>query len=226
MLKYTLPIIGLLFFYSVSISAQKVEVSAGINQNQYTQGFWYDENPYSYSEFNSGNGYGVYVAIDSLRYEFMVYRFTLGFEQYNGGFNITNGSKVGSANYLGEVTTSKIMLGIYPGNFRIHKLDLNVGVVFGFLVGENTIGTSTTLFVNPPNSEPQELNTVPGGMQKTTADLKLRVAYDIYITENLAISPMLSASYGLIRDFTTQPYVKSFRLFLGIGIERTLAKKQ
>jgi hypothetical protein len=215
----------LLFFaFSSSLLAQKIEFSGGVNHNMFTNGLTYTDDIYTNSSYSSGNGFGVYVALDSLRYEFMVYRFTLGFEQYRGGFDVSTGTKAGSTHHVGDVVKSKIMLGVYPGNFRFNNWDLNLGVEFGFLVDERVTGTSTTWSYTLPEEQVSELGNEGNLSSNFSLDLKMRLAYDFYFGHDLAVSPILSINYGF-NEFNDLLQEQSLRLFFGVGVEKTLLKK-
>lgn len=222
MYKKTLFFVFYLTFSGNLSHAQKIEVSGGVHQKKIINKSLIGDSKYSKSQFSPGNGFGLYVALDSLRYEFMVYRFTLGFEQYQVGFNNTF-SELGDS-YLenGDVVVSRLILGIYPGNFSIQKLDINLGVELGFLVGEKTTGTSASWTVDQPSWEIKDLEDIYGGSANLTAALKLRLAYDIYVAKNLAISPIFSTSYVFVDGFKEYS-MRSFKMFVGVGVERTLS---
>ncbi len=227
MLKNISLIILLFLTIEGGLHAQKMEAFGGVNQNSFYSRPSNSSSPSMEASYSSGNGFGVYMALDSLRYAFMVYRFTLGFEQYQGGYDGYSKGKVGGISQSGYVKKSKIMVGIYPGNFRLAHFDINLGVELGFLVNEKTTQQKDWWGVvdGRYDSNSEYYDNVSGFNKKVTADLKIRVAYDMYIAENLAISPMISANYGMSPEFNDfLVNTKSFRMFYGIGIERTLSK--
>lgn len=217
-----------ILFLSLSLISysQKLEISAGGLKNHFHNGIGGTDGGHIQTDYVSGNGGGVYLAIDSIRYEFMVYRFTLGFEQYQGGFWLRSGGQMSSIVNEGFVTKSKIMLGFYPGNFRLKNWDINLGIEFGFLVHQENIGTTHSVTYDFQSIEVSETDISDDFNNNFSFDLKLRIAYDFYLQHNLAISPIFAINYGLASEFNTSNHsTKSVRFFLGFGVERTLGKK-
>lgn len=176
------------------------------------------------SSYKSKYGYAAHVGIENVKVDRITFRFTLGFEKYGGELEASEFGMSYSSKTKANVDKSVISLGIFPLNFKLFKkIDLNFGFEMAALINENYSGTISgwtmpnQYWSSDLEGEYSRFNS------KFYFGLRGRVAYDIKISEQFIISPQYSFYCGFMNEFDEYPQkTKSFRNYLGIGIQRKL----
>jgi len=219
MMKYILFSLAILF--SLSISAQKIELYGGINKNYF---YDYSEKEGNFtSEYKPEYGYLIGIGVDSVKIDWITFLFTLDLENYGGASNIYDGGMGGG--YREEVNIKKtlISLGIYPLKLNLLKhLYLNAGLVFSILSSEIYNGTASNWKINS-NSNTIDIKEKHN---KYNSDgyfgAKLRLTYNLKTSNSFSIVPQFSYYHGFYNEFNHSDATKSLRIFLGIGVKKNL----
>ncbi len=215
--------IALLFLNSLVLFSQNLEVIGGVNYNRFFN--FKEETPHFSSTYNTDLGYVIKFAIDDIKFEGQKLRFTLGYEKYGGEVQVNDGGLGGGYGVNTEINKSVLSLGIYPFNFKILKrIDFNLGIEVSGLLNETYKGTSGGWQAGEPNVNIDLNEKYDRFSSWMYIGISARIAYDIKIAENWAISPQYSYYLGLSNEFIEFPeFTKSMRHYFCIGIQKTLA---
>ena len=211
---------------SVVVCAQSLEVNGGYIINHFHD-FGYDEGHYK-SEYKNGPGYGFEIGIEDLRYDIFRFRFTLGFNHYSGEFSAYNGGLGGGGTTEGSVDKSLIYFGLYPLSFNIiNRIDLNFGIDFGILINENFKGSrSSWVYSQPMEGTYYKLEDEYDRFSSIWyVGFSTRIAYNIRVSDVVAISPQYKLYLGLSPEFDHFPdKTKSLRHYFSLGVKIKLRK--
>ena len=217
---------ALSFFFSLTLHAQKVEFFGGYNRNNF---FDYEKNsPNTVSEYNGGDGFSLGFSISDIQYDSIPLKFTLNFDNYKGGFSVTNGGMGGASTTTAQVRKNTLGLGLYPFNFKLfNKVEFNLGGEFGFLVSDVTTGkmSSWTYGGSEPGSYKSTLTTIDNHAERINNSKYFGfcgiVSYHFKISEKWLLSPQYKFYYGIKNDFkAVEASIKSLRNNFSIGISR------
>lgn len=213
-------LIALFLLYNISFFAQKkVEVIAGLNQNQF-----FDLNQdggHYYSSYQSELGYTLRIGIEDVKVDWLKLRFTLGFDKYGGNIDVSDGGQGGSYNTTAEIDKSILSLGLFPLNFNIwERIDLNFGLEFSALIDEKYRGKRSGGNIGTPSWDENIEDSYSSYSEKAIWGFRGRLAYDFYIDDRLSFSPQYSYYLGMSNEFKEFPKeTRSMRHYFSIGIQ-------
>ncbi len=219
-MKNLITAIGMLI--STSLFSQNIEFTTGVNSNNfYNSPTAADIGNYS-SSFSSGLGYHFGVGIENVMVDWLNLRFTLGLDSYSGDIDARWGGQIGGNEVNAEIQKTVLSLGVYPINFKVkNTLNLNFGVEFSGLIHESMKGTKGSWGILPYTSE--DLAESTSYNRKMNFGFAGRLAYDIKLSEEYALSPQYGFYLGLTDEFDEFPEdVSSYRQYFSIGIQKAL----
>lgn len=202
---------------SFTLLAQNVEFFAGPTKNMFYD--FKERSPHNDASYKSGYGYSLGLAIEDVKIDWMVLRFTLRYDQYSGSTNSYNA--VGTASYTQDLDFDKSILsfGVFPINRKLfNTIDWNLGIEAARLLSESSTGSWSNTQAEQPNQS-GEVSKDLRFNAKSYFGLTTRFAYDLPINEHLSITPQYIFNFGLSNEFGS---AKSVRHFLGIGIKKHL----
>ncbi|MBS4014310.1 MAG: hypothetical protein KGZ97_11220 [Bacteroidetes bacterium] len=208
------PIIAAILFATIlKLSAQNIEVNSGVNLNSF----------YSYKTvYNSISetkiGYNIALSYQNAKPIKTI--ISIGFEKYSGGFEALE-SGVNYGRFINaDIEKSVASLCIMPFNFIIaEKLDLNVGAVVSYLLKESFQG-EYSWWQGGEGGRSDLQDTYQQYSKKWHYGLKMRIAYNLNMSENLFLTPQYHTYFGINNEFTQFPKkAKSFRNYFCIGLK-------
>lgn len=217
-------IVVLMVLSNITLLGQKtIEVFGGGSYNDLFDGG--DLSIHYMSEYKNGNGFVLGGAIEEIRTDWIKWRFTLHFENYNGEFNISDGSLGGG--YTNEATFDKsiIALGLYPLNIKVTKnLRINFGIIISRMINENFEGTHYSWVAlkgiwSYPIDDSERYSSIE------MIGFQTRLAYQIKLTEKLALLPQYHFYYGFTSETKITP-TKAMRHYFNIGISKIINIKK
>lgn len=214
--------IGLFFISSLSAFSQTIEIIGGLNQNNFFD-FQEGEGHFK-SSYTSDYGYTIRLGLDDIKADWMSLRLTLSYDKYSGSLTASDGGLGGGYTTNARIDKSVISLGVFPLNFKIlDRIDLNFGLELSGLINEKFSGTSSGWLTGHPNWSYDLIDKYDRYNSRFYLGLSGRIAYDFYISDNLAISPQYSYYFGLSNEFDEFPdETKSMRHYFCIGLQRKL----
>lgn len=218
-------ILLILFLTVTQLYGQRMEVFGGGNRNSF---FHTNENAHS-SSFSSAYGFSLGVGIDSLVSGIFKTRLTLQFDSYGGYLDVSSGGTSGAQHIQANVRKSVLALTYFPFSFRFwKKLDFNLGLEYSRLIQEKFSGTESGFNPYNPGYKFDLTEKYNRLSTKATIGLKVRLAYDFYLSKTLAICPEYMSFVSLSPEFEVGPAsnVKTFRQFACIGIRKKLNRKK
>lgn len=221
------------FFTWFSINAQQIEAFSGVNYSKFYKGSNNEPgNTLIYDKLEPGITFGL--AIDSIKMDWMYFRFDLVFNQYSGGFYYNTSGHGGESYVNGKFEKSTLALVVYPLQFNILKrIRFNLGLSFSYLLDENFSGKHHSLTYSltpppPPPPAPVDYNLedkYSSYSNRFGFGVQPSISYPIHISDNWIIRPLYSLYIGVSKEFRYSPSVTSnCRHFIGIGVLRNLRK--
>ena len=215
-------ILVLLFsLYVGGLYSQSVELAAGLNLNKFYQTS--KSNPHYSGSYSMGSGYAIRGAYNTSEYNKWTLRFTIAYDQYQGGFLAENSGLGGGYSLDAKVKKSVLELGISPLNFKMFKhLYLSFGVNYSFLLTEDftgiahswQAGDSKTWDVSDENAE---FNS------STYFGVNGSISYDFVLSDDISIFPQYTYYLGLSKEFIKFPdFTKSMRHYFSIGVKKRI----
>ncbi|MFZ4401045.1 MAG: hypothetical protein ACOYO1_13490 [Bacteroidales bacterium] len=212
----------ILFCFIISdISGQNIELSCGLNRNNYFDSRNKDER-YT-SENTPGFGYSFGISISEIKIDTFCFRISARIDNYKCSLN-TAGGGIGSG-YRTKANVDKTFVGlsIYPINFTIFKkLKFSLGGEFGYKIYDRTtgirysfgMGGGRTLLID---NETVKIN------KNFIFGLSVNISYVISINDNWSIAPQYKFCLPLINEFiNTEEDIISLRHNFEIGIIRRI----
>jgi hypothetical protein len=152
----------------------------------------------------------------------------LNFDNYKGGFSVTNGGMGGASTTTDQVRKNTLGLGLYPLNFKLfNKVEFNLGGEFGFLISDITTGkmSSWNYGGGEPGSYKSTLTNIDNHAEQINNSKYFGfcgiVSYHFKISEKWLLSPQYKCYYGIKNDFKdVEASIKSLRNNFSIGISR------
>ncbi|MGB0870854.1 MAG: hypothetical protein ACPGSD_14765 [Flavobacteriales bacterium] len=211
----------LCFLAHFTAFSQVFELSGGYNVNRY---FDSEETlKYASSNYVSDNGYALQFGIDEVKIDWLILRFTLGFEKYSGFINVSNYGAGGSISNEAQVDKSIISLGMYPVKFKIAKtLDVDLGMEYSWLISDHIDGRSKGSITGKPSWDEDLNERYSDFSEKTYVGFRGRVKYDIKMTDKLTISPQFTYYHGVTSEFIEFINTRSMRFGFGLRIQRKI----
>ncbi|MEX2379794.1 MAG: hypothetical protein WD530_03565 [Vicingaceae bacterium] len=205
--------------FNTSLFAQNLEVIAGLNQNQFFDDNR-DEGHYN-SSYQSDRGFAVRIGIEDIKVDWLKLRFTMGFEQYGGEIDVSDGGQAGDYQTTAEIDKSVLSLGLFPLNFKIwERIDLNFGLGFSALLNESYRGTRSGSIWGGNSWRENLEERYDNYSNNTHWGLLGRLAYDFEIDDRYSISPQYSYYLGLSDEFSEFPEdTKSMRHYFSLGFQ-------
>ncbi|MBT8194857.1 MAG: outer membrane beta-barrel protein [Bacteroidia bacterium] len=186
--------------------AQNIEVFGGVVMNQYYDNE--DQNPRYSSDYSSRAGFNTEIAIDSLNWDSLHVRFSVGFERYSSDLEIANNGTYEKVIFNKSVLT----FAVYPANFKFFDMiDFNAGLKYSLHLSDSYTGI-----------EKSEIKST-----KMNLGISARLAFDFNISNELVFSPQLGYFFGfgseldgLVKEARTNRY------YINIGLQKKLTKKK
>lgn len=219
-------IVFLICISSLALHSQPMDIYGGANRNMY---FGVNNSGHFNANYQPGNGFSAGIGIDSIKVDWLMMRFSLQFDRYNGNFTASDGGLGGGYTTTANVEKSVISLGAFPLNFSIKKrLDLNFGIEISRLINESFSGNYYSWMMESTPSgmqavgKSEDLNTLYKSFSsRNNIGLKARMAYDIALTKRLCLVPQYAYYFGLSKEFIRFPEAtKSMRHYFCLGIKR------
>lgn len=219
----------LIYFNSLAVLCQRIEVAGGMNRN-----IFYDlrkEDPHFTSTYNPGWGYVIKAGIQDVKVDWLTLKITLEYDNYIGQFKASHGGLGGRWYTSANTKKSVISLGLFPLNFEIReRIELNFGMEMSRLIREDFKGKKGgwiliigEQFDKDPiwsyalEAECDEFNS------KYYFGFKASIAYKIDLGQSLYLKPEYSWFIGTSEEFLEFPTItKSMRHYLCIGIGKKL----
>lgn len=202
---------------------QRVEISGGLNRNQfYNLG---KQDVHNSSQYNSGDGYSFGLSLEDLNLDTLPIKLSLEFTNYKGHLNVGSSGLGAGSSTDAQVNINTFGLGIYPFNFNIFKnLRVCFGSEFRFLLNEKTSATRYSWKMDDAThhvvSSEHELT---GINEKFNVGILGHVGYDFKLKSGWIIIPQYQFYLGLTDEFKNiEATTKSFRHYFKIGIARKL----
>lgn len=206
----------------MTLSSQSIEIIGGLNKNSFFD--LQQSTPHNSSFYNSDYGYTIRFGIEDVKVDWMTLRFTLSYDQYGGGLEVSDGGLGGGNTTTATVEKSVISLGIFPININwVKNLDLNFGFEMAALINEKFNGTNSGWSISAPNWGYDLNEKYDRFSAKAYFGLRGRLAYDFNLSEKWSISPQYSFYIGLTNEFIEFPQItKSMRHYFCVGLQRKL----
>jgi hypothetical protein len=203
-----------------NLFGQKLEMFGGANNNMFHN--YHNNEGHFMSSYNSDFGFTAGFGLDSIRIDWLTFRFTLQFDKYAGKLEASDGGLGSGFTTIAKVDKSVISLGIFPINFRILKrIDLNFGLIISRLIDESFNGTSSGWIMNQPNWSYNLQDKYNQYSSATYFGFQGRIAYDFKLSKLIWISPQYIYYFGLSNEFVEFPEdTKSMRHYFCIGIKK------
>ncbi|MBP6456570.1 MAG: hypothetical protein KA275_07565 [Chitinophagaceae bacterium] len=213
-------------FSAVQIQAQKIEISSGINRNQFFS--FQKSEGHQRHNFTSNFGYSIGASFYNYTIDSMQHRVSIRLDNYKGKFYSTSGALGGSSSTEAEVEKTTIGIAYYPIIFNVvKKLQLNLGGEFSTLINSKTIGYKTYSGLVYINNKSQIIENDSFKINsKNYWAINCLFVYDIKINKYWILTPQLNLHLGVTNDFkNVEANIKSFRQSALIGIVRNLNQK-
>ena len=217
-------IVVLMILSNITLLGQKtIEVFGGGSYNHlFERG---ELEGHYWSEYKNGNGFVIGGAIEEIRTDWIKWRFTFHFEKYNGEFTNSDGGMGGNYTTTAIFDKSTIVLGLYPLNIKATKnLCINFGIVLSRMVDENLEGTNYGWVMNR-GAWSYPLDNSKRYSNRGMIGFQTRIAYQIKLSENLALLPQYHFYYGFSSETRITP-TKAMRHYFNIGISKTINTKK
>jgi hypothetical protein len=219
-MKIVMIIVGMIG--CLSLFSQNVEIYSGINKNVFYDNIHND--PYYHTSYNSNYGYCVGFGVDNVKMFIFKLRFTLHLEKYDGNITARFQAMGGAITTEASVEKYTFSLGFYPINIRIHhNININLGFEGSKLLYEKYNGTLSG-WIYKQSSWSHDLHDEFDHFSKSIyIGAKGRIAYDIYLSKTIILTPQYAFYYGITNEFQQVPTeTKSYRHYLCIGIKKIL----
>lgn len=215
-------LIGLILLSTLTAFTQDVELIGGVNKNDFFD-FQQHEGHFS-SSYSPDYGYAIRIGIENIKVDWLTLRLTLGFDKYGGELKASDGGRGGGYTTEAKVDKSVISVGVFPVNFKIiDRIDFNFGFELSGLISENYSGTSSGWSLGGPVWSYDLNDRHERFSSKIYFGLRGRIAYDVHISDKMAISPQYSYYFGLSNEFDEFPEAtKSMRHYFCIGLQRKI----
>lgn len=201
---------------------QNIELFGGVSTNKF-----YDreeQNPHYTSSYIAKTGFNTEMAIDSVDWDGLHVRFSVGFERYSSDVDVYSGGLGGADHIIAQIDKSILSFGFYPANFKILKIiDLNAGLKFSYLLSESYSGSFNTWTYGGGGYTVDLQEQFSSISNKVGFGITSRVAMDFKIATNLVISPQFGYYFGFaseIDDFATT--ARAQRYYYNIGIQKKI----
>lgn len=189
MVKHTLLLLSLLA--SLSLSAQRMELSAGVNFNTFYENGG-NVGHYS-SDYTSHTGYAIRLGVDEVMSRSWEFRFRLGYERYGGGLSAGDGGNGGGYYTKAEVDKSVLSFGFYPVNFKLDdNLDISIGIEGSRLLEETVDGTYTNWTLGQQDKVTDLQDKYDRYSAPYCVGLQGRVAYEFRLSDRMMLVPQLT----------------------------------
>jgi hypothetical protein len=221
MMKKFFSITLFLFVFS-SLTSQNLEFFGGINRNRYVD--FEREELHRSSEFFPEYGYSLGISVSGIETNILPVKFSLVFDQYNGGFKVQTGGLGSSSSTEAEVKKSTLGLAFYPVNLTFWKhFQLGFGGLLSFRIAEKASGEKhfESMGTIP---ETISLDDYPESIRRNVVfGLSGSLGYDIVIHEKWFVSPQLKMYLGLSQEFRhIEMGIHSFRPEFDIAVIRRI----
>ena len=206
------------FFFSVALTAQKVELIQGVHVNK----FFGTEYDLRFSnEFTSHTGYTIRFAYQSAKTKKMSWRLALGFQKYISDFRVSDGGNGGGFTVQAKIKKSVLSFIVYPLNLTFwNRLHLNLGLALSTTVNSSFEGEYRQYTLIPSTSITEDLHDKYETYNSFGHfGLTGRLAYDFKLSSKFTLSPQYSYYYGVTSEFQHFPSsARTMRHFYCVGV--------
>ncbi len=212
-------IVYLVFCFIISnISGQNIELSGGMNRNQYFDR-QKDEGHFM-AEYAPGNGYSIGLSFSDLKIDSLAIRISLIIENNKGKFYLQSGGQGGTIRTEAEVEKTTVGIGLYPLNFDIFKkIKFSFGGEFSIKINDNTRGYKSTWMSNGSSTYKTIENDSVQINNNFIWGISGQVSYDFRINQDWTIAPHYKLYLGMSDEFkNTETKIRSIRQNYEIGI--------
>lgn len=212
----------LLSLSNLALFSQSIEVMGGLTRNVLFDK--HNNSGHYSSSYTSESGYSFGIGIEDVKVDWLTLRFTLSYDKYGGKLKASDGSMAGGYTTNADIDKSIISAGIYPFNFKLFKkLDLNLGFEYARLISESFSGVRYGWMIGEPDWSANLEDSYDKYSATNYFGLRVRLAYDINITEEIIVSPQYSFYRGFSSEFIEFPReTRSNRHYFCIGIQKKL----
>ncbi|MEI6697343.1 MAG: hypothetical protein WCO13_14915 [Bacteroidota bacterium] len=212
----------ILFFFIVSdISGQNIELSCGLNRNNYFDTRSKDER--YISEITPGFGYSFGISISELKIDTFRFRISARIDNYKCSLN-TAGGGIGSG-YKTKANVDKSFIGIsiFPINFTVFKkLKFSIGGEFSYKIYDRTTGTRYSFGMGGDSTQLID-NEIVKINKNFIFGLCVNISYIIKINDTWSIAPQYKFCVPLINEFINpEEKIMSLKHNFEIGIIRRI----
>lgn len=206
----------------ISGYGQSIEVYGGYGINQL---FHFGIDGHYEIEYSANDGYSLGVGLENVQIDNLNMRFTLSLHHYKGNIKETYSGLANSSTTEVYFSKSDISLGLFPLNFYLfNHLNINAGFSISRLLSEDFHGIRSGCSGNPDGTIDSYRIEIDDENDRFSSKwsfaLQTRLAYDIHLSENLALSPFYSYSFGFSAEFSElDTDVKLMRHLFGISIK-------
>lgn len=201
---------------------QRIELFIGANKNTF-----YGKNETNTASYKSASGFSAGIGLDSIVFGKLKTRLTLQFDSYSGSLETYRGGTSGGESINAKVKKSVIGFCFFPLNIRIkNRIDFNCGFQISALIFETFSGVIQGFDPYRPYYH-YDLNEKYNRVSsRTYFGIRTRLAYDIYLSNLIAISPQYIFHLGITPEFTNLPQAtKSIRQYMCLGIRKKINRK-
>ena len=201
---------------------QRVELFTGVNRNRF-----YDKDPIVVSSYTPGLGFCIGMGIDSIKIGKLKTRLTLQFDSYQGSVKVDREDINSGQSINAQIGKSVLGFCFFPLNIRIKKIDFNLGVETSILTSESRSGMMSGYDPFKPTYPNLLQDKRDRFSSRIHGGFKVRMAYDIYLSNLIAISPEYLFYLGLTSEFNQFPLMtKSMRQYACIGISMKIRQQK
>lgn len=225
--KSILVTYSLILVNCINVIGQSIDIYGGGTINQ---PFDLNKDSHTETSYSLNNGYAIGIGIENIKVDWLTMRFTLEYNWYDGKVFEREFGLGGGSSFTADFEKSMISLGFYPINkYLFNRLDINIGMVFSRLVHEEFSGSAGGYQMVDSGGYESYRTDLHDRIESFSAPwafgLQTRIAYDIYLTESLVLSPQYSFYLGIAREFLpTYNNTKLMRHYFCIGFEKRLNK--
>lgn len=201
---------------------QRMELFIGANKNTF-----YGKNGTDFASYNSANGFSAGIGLDKIGSGKLKARITLQFDSYGGRLETKRVGTSSGESINAKVKKSVIGFCYFPLNISFkNRLDFNFGFQFSALISETNSGVVQGY--DPFRLSYQyDLNERYNRFSsRTYFGISARLAYNIYLSNSIALTPQYIFHLGITPEFAHFPQeTKAFRHYLCLGVSKKINRK-
>ncbi|MEI8048659.1 MAG: hypothetical protein WCI92_14860 [Bacteroidota bacterium] len=212
-------IIYILFCFFISgISGQNIELSGGMNRNNYFD--WQKEEGHFIAEYTPGNGYCAELSLSDFKFDSLTIKISLLVDNYKGSFYTQDGGLAGAYKTVAEVEKTTLGIGLYPLNFYIFKkIKLSLGGELSYKISDRTNGYKSGWVMYVGSTYMTIENDSVHINKDFVWGVSGKLSYDFRINQDWFIAPQYKFYLGMSDEFmNTEARIRSMRHNFEISI--------